>query len=66
MSDDESVEKRDAEYELAVKARQNNQEAMEKLVDRFMPAFKKMYKDISVLRDDYHYDDAIQAERVGV
>ena len=49
MSDDESVEKRDAEYELAVKARQNNQEAMEKLVDRFMSAFKKMYKDVSVL-----------------
>ncbi|MBR2791834.1 MAG: sigma-70 family RNA polymerase sigma factor [Erysipelotrichaceae bacterium] len=66
MSDDESVEKRDAEYELAVKARQNNQEAMEKLVDRFMPAFKKMYKDVSVLRDDYHYDDAIQAAMVGL
>ena len=65
MSDDESV-KKDAEYELAVKARQDNQEAMEMLVEKFMPAFKKMYRDVSVLKDDYHYDDAIQAAMVGL
>ena len=65
MSEEESV-KKDAEYELAVKARQDNQEAMEMLVERFMPAFKKMYRDVSVLKDDYHYDDAIQAAMVGL
>lgn len=58
--------KKDVEYELACKARQGDEQALEELISKFTPLFKRIYKEISAFYDRSHYDDAVQAGRIGL
>ena len=58
--------KKDHEYELACLARQDDETALEELINIFMPMFKRLYREISTFYDNFHYDDALQAGRIGL
>ncbi len=54
------------EYELVIKARQGDDAALEKLMKKFMPLFQKIYRKMASFYDSSHYDDAMQAGRIGL
>ena len=58
--------KKNHEYELACLARQGDEAALEQLITIFTPLFKRLYKEAAAFYDSSHYDDAMQAGRIGL